>query len=211
MEREFEKYKKKGREREIRTPNPSILIVCEGAETEPNYFGGLRKYRKIQRELIHVIPGTKCKGNDPSNLIRCAREKKKSLESRGQVCDQTWIVFDDDNRPDVQQHTAKAERQGFKVAFSNPCFELWYLLHFDRQTAHIDSDDCKKQLCVAGRLPGYEKNHPSMYKELRHLQTTAIENARHLRERHENNGDPATSNPSTTVDQLVEVLEKLKK
>mgnify|MGYP002508493444 CR=1 FL=1 len=40
--------------------------------------------------------------------------------------DKMWCVFDrDDNNPEnIEKALIRAEKNGFKIAFSNPCFEI---------------------------------------------------------------------------------------
>ncbi|QSB20608.1 RloB domain-containing protein [Pseudomonas sp. 15A4] len=40
-----------------------------------------------------------------------------------------WAVFDKDEHPEVERAIAIAIESGIDVGFSNPCFELWPLLH----------------------------------------------------------------------------------
>ena len=44
--------------------------------------------------------------------------------------DSIWCVFDVDEHPEVDQAKQLAKLNGLKLAVSNPCFELWLLLHF---------------------------------------------------------------------------------
>lgn len=57
--------------------------------------------------------------------IRDVDQKKK------RTYDQCWVVFDKDDFPtkDFNEAIALAERNGFKVAYSNHTFEYWFLLH----------------------------------------------------------------------------------
>ncbi len=207
----FRKGGRRGRTSRRLPPKPLILIVCEGLKTEPLYFHGIRIRKRIPETRIKIVTSKECNGTDPLTLVRCAKDVFEEMKADGLVYDEIWVVFDHDDHQTIEQAMDMAKGNSFNVAFSNPCFELWYLLHYDRQTAHIHRVDCAKQLRATGRLDGYVKGRPSVYEELRHLQSTAIENARHLRERHDNNGDLPTSNPSTTVDLLVEFLEKINK
>ena len=52
--------------------------------------------------------------------------------------DEYWCVFDVDVHPYLREATALAKSNGIKLAISNPCIELWFLLHFANQTAYIE-------------------------------------------------------------------------
>ena len=90
---------------------------------------------------------------------------------------------------------------GAVLLCSNPCFELWLLLHYAEQKSELKSDEC------VGKLIGFEKQYKKgvLTDELkRHLaesKDTAIERAKSL---------VAYGNPSTTVYKLIEDLDKLK-
>jgi RloB-like protein len=51
--------------------------------------------------------------------------------------DQVWVVFDRDQHERFEDAMSLCERQGINVARSNPCFEIWLILHHE---------DCHKPL-----------------------------------------------------------------
>ena len=87
------------------------------------------------------------------------------------------------------------------LAVSNPCFELWALLHFQDQQGHIDRD--KLRAALKGYLPQYDKEldfakvHPG-YQE-------AVKRAAHLDDLATQNGDVGR-NPTTGVYRLTETI-----
>ena len=89
------------------------------------------------------------------------REAEK--EARGQrddnlKYDEVWCVFDVDAHPHLPDAKQKAEANRIKMAISNPCFELWLLLHFQDQRAHIERDQV--QSACRGHMPRYVKEVP---------------------------------------------------
>src|ERR1700733_13496047 len=136
---------------------PRILIVCEGTKTEPGYFEDLRqRYRSVVEVVL-------CQGGVPKTLVERAVEMKKEADSKAakdenERYDEVWCVFDIDDHPKIDDAKLQARYNGIRLAISNPCFELWVLLHFQDQRAHIS----RTQLRAACRkhLPGYEKNLP---------------------------------------------------
>jgi hypothetical protein len=110
--------------------------VCEGKNTEPEYFEALASLPEVATIEIVPLPGS----GDPSNIVRVAdrirrgQDRLNSFEKN----DEVWAVFDRDEHPHFD--AAKQACQGKKIglAFSNPCFELWLLLHF---TCHNSPDD----------------------------------------------------------------------
>lgn len=144
-------------------------------------------------------------GGVPKTLVEIAARKKREAEKLAKrehdshlTFDQVWCVFDIDEHPFVSEAKQQAVDNGIRVAVSNPCFELWALLHFQDQTAHIDRHAVQK-LCK-GHMPGYEKQLP--YKQLRDRYEAASERAVRLSKMHLHRGT-AGANPSTTVSEVV--------
>ena len=180
----------------------SFLIVCEGSKTEPDYFDAFPAPRYVLR--LDVLPG----GGSPCAIVETAKERQEQERRKGLPFDQVWCVFDRDDVDEEQFRKAirDADRLGFRVAYTNQAFDLWYLLHFDYYNTGIDRSSYKQRL--TNRL-GYEyrKNAPGMYATLVSRQQTAIRFAERLLKEYEP-ADPANDNPSTTVHLLVKELIK---
>ena len=99
---------------------PSILIVCEGENTEPSYFNQFRVTSAIVKSIGE--------GYNTISLVKRAI----ALAQDGNF-DQVWCVFDKDDFDDNQFNSAIliAEANNFGVAYSNQSFEYWLLLHFN--------------------------------------------------------------------------------
>ncbi len=179
---------------------PSILIVCEGAKTEPLYFEAFR----ISSLRVQVI-GT---GRNTESLVDEAIKLYKSAKSDGIIYEQVWCVFDKDDFPNQNFNNAilTATQNGFNVAYSNEAFELWYLLHFQFMDSAISRKGYIQKLSPILGFK-YEKNNRGMYDILESRQSEAIKNAERLQQGY-NNLSPAQENPSTTVYQLVLELNK---
>jgi len=187
------------RKHDTREPKQRFLIVCEREKTEPNYFRSFR----VPRNVIEVnVEGV---GENPSRLVATAKELNDKEDEK---YDQVWCVFDRDSWTPQDFNTAikMAYEKGFKVAYSNEAFELWYVLHFEFFNTCIPrSDYCKK----LNRPPigKYQKNSEEIYAQLFELQNTAIKNAKQLLKSYKR-PNPSQDNPSTTVHLLVEELNK---
>jgi hypothetical protein len=181
--------------REVRT---RFLIVCEGKKTEPNYFRSFRVNRDVVE--IDIKPGL---GQQPSQLIKIAENEN----IKGDY-DQVWCVFDRDNwtANDFNNAIISAKNKGFKVAYSNEAFELWYVLHFEFLNAGINRKDYVKKLNGA-LSKQYLKNSETIYDELLNKQDIAIKNAIKLLSQYQS-PIPAINNSSTTVHLLVQELNK---
>lgn len=113
------------------TERPTILIVCEGENTEPSYF---RKFR-LSSATIKVI-------GHGNNTVTLVRQAVKLAAQR--TYDQVWCVFDkDDFSPhDFNEAIRQAKAHGFGVAWSNQAFEYWLILHFaDHQGGRMNRKD----------------------------------------------------------------------
>lgn len=182
-------------------PRKSILIVCEGARTEPNYFNAF----KCKSARVDIDPA----GANTLALVRRAVKLKKDAESFGQAYDQIWCVFDKDDFPlkNVRAAFKLAQQNEIQVAYSHESFELWYILHFNYIASAITRKDYIKKLT---RLLGfdYKKDDPQMYQLLLEKQSKAIQHAKKLMTTHSEDIHHAEKAPSTTVHILVEELNR---
>jgi hypothetical protein len=119
-----------------KTEKPTILIVCEGKNTEPSYF----KQFKLSTATIKPIG----EGYNTLSLVNRAIHHSQQREY-----DQTWCVFDKDdfNNIDFNNAITLAQSNSFGVAYSNQAFEYWIILHFnDHQGGGINRNDYDKIL-----------------------------------------------------------------
>jgi hypothetical protein len=172
-----------------------FLIVCEGEKTEPNYFRSFR----VPKDVAEI--DVKGVGENPSKLVNSAKDLKEQEDY-----DQVWCVFDRDSwtPEDFNNAIRNAENQGFKVAYSNEAFELWYVLHFEFLNTGIPRNDYLQKLSLLLNQK-YQKNSEKIYDELFDKQPTAIRNAINLLNQYDPH-IPARDNPSTTVHLLVQEL-----
>jgi hypothetical protein len=101
-----------------------FLIVCEGLNTEPDYFRRFRQYFKLANAEVVEIGGA---GETIRVVERAEAESKKSQ------FDQIWVVFDKDDFPahNFDNAVNMAKAAGFFAAYSNQAFEYWLILHFE--------------------------------------------------------------------------------
>ena len=127
--------------------------------------------------------------------------------------DYYWLVFDcdDNSQEELQRVIAKAERNKVHWCFSNPCFELWYLLHFVYRDTPLTAFELKKRL-LKDWLPEYNETMKGVRKLLSYKTDIAVRHALRLlpyEMRNEWKQKLQQANPSTNVDELVlKLLEK---
>jgi hypothetical protein len=137
------------------------LIVCEGKVTEPEYLHGFERWARNNTVEIE-IPDSQ---GVPITLVETAVELKESADKQAKrnrdpflAFDEVWCVFDIDEHPPDKVNDARqvASARGIELAVSNPCFELWILLHFRESPGARHRDNVKE--LVAEKLPGYDKH-----------------------------------------------------
>lgn len=137
-----------------REPKRKIFIVCEGDKTEVIYFQGLKDNSKelgINNVLIVLEKDEVSRGtSDPEGLVRLVEEKRRNLETANNCDNETYdcnrdkflIVFDRDKdyNQDVSKQNEgnkkylefiKEHKNEYILGVTNPCFELWLLLHIE--------------------------------------------------------------------------------
>lgn len=182
-----------------------ILIVCEGTKTEPNYFKKLRKEYKNARVKITITD--KVRGTDPLRVVSFAideieRQKKKAKNSRALEYNQVWCVIDSDQHTTLDLALDEARGNKIEIALSIPCFEVWFLLHFEYTTG--DFLDCAAvEKALKMHLPGYSKSMVPVEVLDKEIIRSALSNAELLRKHNE---DTMSENPSTDVDRVVKII-----
>jgi hypothetical protein len=110
---------------------PTILIVCEGENTEPSYFNQF----KLSSATVKPIGEGYNTISLVNRAIHLANEKSY---------DQVWCVFDKDDfsESDFNNAILIAKANNFGLAYSNQAFEYWLILHFnDHQGGGMHRDD----------------------------------------------------------------------
>ena len=203
-------YKRKSNFLQVAPAN--YLIVCEGKQTEPNYFKGLKEEinKKYGDKVEVLIPNIDIKGtgmNTTSLVIYTQRIVNYSNKVYGQV----WVVFDKDDYSDVQFDLA-IRNCDYNVAWSNPNFELWLLAHFKKITRYISGneviDELKKEFEKNG-LGKYTKNDTDIFRKVTEngKLDKAIKNCKSM-EILNMEGQASERNPMTRVYKLAKELKE---
>ena len=109
-----------------------IVIATEGKDTERIYFNALAKEYTNTRVHVHILERCENEQNNscPEHVLGQLNNYKEQYELESD--DELWLVIDRDRWTDAMlSHVAKecAQDNYLHVAMSNPCFELWLLLH----------------------------------------------------------------------------------
>ena len=109
-----------------------IVIASEGKDTERIYFRALAKEYTNPRVHVHILERSEEEQNNssPEHVLKQLNDYKGhyALESD----DELWLVVDRDRWTEAMLSrvaTECAQDDFMHVALSNPCIELWLLLH----------------------------------------------------------------------------------
>ena len=201
-------FSSKKRNRQNRKEKPMIIITAEGKnETEAKYFDGFRT-----PDCPYIIKFHKAGHlTDPTKLAESIRKRWDKEEADVRNGDMAFVVVDLDNKEskakEIQQLEARNRVEKFIV--SNPCFEVWYLLHYEYSTrSYMNADAVIREL--KKHYSEYEKTS-DMYPLLRNKMSEAVDNAEkleayHKEEAHQHAG--VNCNPYTDVHRLIKILLK---
>ena len=211
------KRKRRNQAPSLERPQPSriekekILIVCEGENTEPSYFGKF----KLSTATVKTVG----EGRNTISLV----DRTKQLSKKDEY-DQIWCVFDKDDFTSEGFNNAifKAKGLGFKVGYSNQAFEYWLILHFeDHQGGAMHRDQYCDKLNSYLEPFGvkYDKNTKEITIELFDILVSKEKGAERSRQElaclrarrnlaYFDGNNPAKEESSTRVHQLVQEIEK---
>lgn len=183
-----------------------LLVFVEGKVTEEEY---LNFYRRRHRRTVNVeIP--KFRGG-PLQLVEHAIDAKRRNErdakrGRGRAHDEVWCVFDVDEHPNLNQAISLARDHEIKLAISSPCLELWFLLHFEYQTAHLDHTQA--QASAKQHLGGDKSLSRTALEALDERYDTARDRAQKLDAKHHGDGSRSHASPSSGIWKLVDSISE---
>lgn len=185
-----------------------IQLLTEGRRTEVEYFAEWAKEFR-DRLTIEFDPFH----GAPMSLVERAVEKmdqrrRTMRRGRGDAAfDEIWCVFDRDEHPFVNEALELAARHEIGVAFSNPCFELWFVLHAQDLRRHTDRHEMQSLSAQLGLTAG-KGLVDGIWERLHTEWKQADERAIALDTMHHENGSLPRGNPSTTVGRLVSRLHE---
>lgn len=167
---------------------PQIWVFCEG-ETERAYVNFLRSKYRIPIEVVCHIAGT--------SITEAAISKYKQSKP-AHPKDRHFLLYDGDVEA-VVERLKKIKHA--TLLLSNPCIELWFLLHFKNQKSAISSKDCVREL-ENRTASGYQKGklHIKLLNKLQEQGKTACERANKLENGH---------NPSSNLYEFINLLEEI--
>ncbi len=196
--------------RQLRRRGPQIgqrtrfVIFCEGEVTEPVYLKELARRPRVREVATLDVHGM---GREPRQLVEEA-QRVKNLERRQKAGPaQYWCVFDVEAPNQHQRlHEAVQMAHGSDIgaAVSNPCFELWLLLHYTDRHSWIDNDTCRQLRHQSDGSQGKGLDAPAYMS----LLSEAIRRTNQLEVLHERAERVfPNNNPSSTMNRLIQAID----
>lgn len=178
-----------------------IRVLTEGKVTEPGYL------RMLERNGINVKIEIDLKDTGvPLTLVQRAREYQRLNKKKNPDFDEIWCIFDVDQHPNLKSAIQEALDSNINIAISNPCFELWLVLHYQDQTSHINRRDIQKVAKRLGILKGKHLTEDSKDK-VRESYEDAKSRAQRLEKWHKSKNSKSWENPSSQMWKFVDRLE----
>jgi hypothetical protein len=123
-----------------------VFVYCEGEVTErfyiEDYFSQLAKHSQV------VLLGIKEGAGSPDTIVKACLAHESEADDTI-----VWAVFDVDEHKDLDAALARARDNAVPVSLSDPCFELWGLLHADSCDRPMSRKQAQRALAKA--MPGF--------------------------------------------------------
>ena len=133
-----------------------FLLSVEGAVTEQQYFNMFNS----DDSIIQIECINKKNRSSPKEVLKAIKKCLTKIDLKQD--DEAWLIIDKDQWPyeyitDLFEWSK--EKENYYFALSNPCFEYWLLLHFEKPSGKITQKSCGVKL--KRYLPDYDKNIPA--------------------------------------------------
>ena len=188
-----------------RKSTATLWIFCEGKD-EREYFDDLRCQRRIRHLNIQT------RGQGHTDAVGLVNEAKKFINSSCdyQTRDLVACVFDRDENLEhkLEQAEAIAKDACILTIFSNPCFEYWFLCHYEQYGSACELARIEQRL--KNYIPGYYKGMEQMYSTTKNNLATAISNAKKTKNLHLSKPTLISrkTNPISLAFELIETIDK---
>ena len=114
-------------------PKEKIFVLAyEGNNTEAIYFEDLKDSNRFNDDLIYLFSLRRLKNDTKSAPTHVFKKLKREAKEEFNFSDkdELWMVIDRDEWANIPEILDLCKKEGnFYLALSNPCFELWILLH----------------------------------------------------------------------------------
>ncbi len=179
-----------------------IVIAAEDTYAVQHYFKRFRT-RRVQFVVVPTEDGC----SSPDAVVRRLDDFKR--DNATEPGDEFWFCIDKDhwassghidNLVQVLQHCKQAD---YRIAISNPCFELWLLLHFEEAKPATDCTCREIESWLSRIAGGYDKTACDRLPIDAAMVKTAIARAKAL------DTDPSLLIPATPLTRVYLILDLL--
>lgn len=164
----------------------TVFVLCEGHRTEPGYLTDMRK-------TLHLT-GVRIVSTLHEGLAGVEKRLAISIKE-GTPEDEYWCVVDHDERKveferfltQVKELQNLRSRPRIQLIVSRPCFEYWFLLHFEDTTRAFRGSPGGDSACnqviskLQRHLPNYRKNDRQLFVRLHEHLPGALKRAKRER------------------------------
>jgi hypothetical protein len=156
-----------------RDPQISLVFVAtEDTYAAKQYLEALQERGLVDRSRVEIIPLPTTDGRSSLGALLDRLKEHRGALDVSLAQDAYWAVFDVDHHDakELSRAAQVARSRSYGLAGSNPCFELWLLLHLTENIANVASAsddrhaarDCEQRLreALQGDDPqarGYDK------------------------------------------------------
>jgi hypothetical protein len=116
-----------------------FFVAVEGERTEKWYLDGLQAHGLVDERRVQVLVLEAEEGRSAPKWVLSRLDAAVSAPAarfkRG--LDEAWMVLDVDRwpRPELTASARECRERGWSMALSNPCFEVWLILHLEEPEA----------------------------------------------------------------------------
>lgn len=193
---------------------PKILILTEGV-SEKIYFDGLKN--KFSLSTLSVI---KSEYTDSVGIIKKAIKIAEESIQNHEPFDYIFCIFDLDTVKDknfinelinYENQNSKHPKVKIFPIYNYPCFEIWFILHFDLCIKPFNSKGKKSigdtaKTYLKKYAKGYNETNKRCIEQFIDYYKEALNNSMKLIERQKDN---KSINPICTIHKLVKLLENI--
>ena len=140
-----------------------FVVAAEDTYAPEQYF----EHLPLPRVKVVVLPTPKNSGlSSPAHVVDRLKNAFAGVSQKRQVQagDEFWVCLDTDHHMNdshlkgTLQALTHARQAGFELAISNPCFELWLLLHHEDVSAGtVFANGAAVESALKTSLNGYNK------------------------------------------------------
>lgn len=184
------------------------MIVCEGRQTERNYIRGFCDHHGINRANVTVeIGGTETSALQLVQKARKRFERDRDFDIVFVVCDRESQDLEPARKLAAQLlRNSTGVRSPIQLIVSDPCFELWLLLHFEYCARPVSAAEATRLLNQ--HITDYDKADRRIYEIVHSGIEPALARVAQLKlELRQINA----ASPNSDMATLIEALRKLQR